>query len=101
MIFQGIINRLKAGVAARKRVREALAFNKAQTKKHDYSLWKCPNCGTVSKGADHGARLISGLLFPACCRKFCWHGVRSHLSDYIPDREYEMQPPEEFIGNKK
>ena len=74
----------------------ARAFNRARAKVQNYHEWMCPCCGKVSRGIDHPTRFLSGLKFPACCRRYCWHGWRSFYDDYIPSSECDLQPPEEF-----
>jgi hypothetical protein len=76
--------------------RAAIRFNLSRAKADDLSEWMCPACGKVSKGIQHPYRWLSGLKYPACCTKYCWHGWRSFYGGYIPDRDYPMQPPEEF-----
>lgn len=76
--------------------RNALVFNREHAKKLDYTEWMCPACGKISKGIYHDLTWLSGLKFPACCKRYCWHGWRSFYDDYIPDQEYDLQPLEEF-----
>ena len=76
--------------------RAAMKFNRANARAGYYYEWMCPACGKVSRGIDHPYRFMSGLKFPACCTKFCWHGWRSFQDDNIPDNDFPMQPPEEF-----
>ena len=76
--------------------RAAVKFNRARVKAHQYDEWMCPACGKVSKGIDHPYRFMSGMKFPACCRRWCFHGWRSFYDDYIPDIDSDLQPMEEF-----
>jgi len=81
--------------AARTIRRAAGRFNRARAEANNYSEWMCPACGKVSRGIDHPYRFMSGLKFPACCGRYCWHGWRT-FNDYVPERDYPMQPMSEF-----
>jgi hypothetical protein len=75
--------------------RNALVFNHDHAKRLDYTEWMCPNCGKISKGIYHEYTWLSGLKFPACCRRYCWHGWRS-FDDFIPSMEADLQPEPDF-----